>query len=98
MTLGCFAGFEGFDCSILWIIMILIFFMAAVVRRQVADQLLDMDFSLLASTIVAEIAFVITVFITKSHKFGLLAGLVGVLIGGFLGAKFIGSEESGGFE
>ena len=97
-TLGCFAGFEGFDCSILWIIMVLIFFLAAITRRQIADQLLGMDFSLIASSILGELSFVIVIIITKSYKFGLLAGIVGLLAGGFIGSKFLGGESTGGFE
>ena len=99
MTLGCFGGFEGFDCSILWIVMILLFFIAAIFRRQVADGLLGTDFSLIGSAVLAEVAFFLMVVITQSMKWGFLAGLIGIFVGGFVGAKFLTFEDSGeGFE
>lgn len=89
MSILCFAGFEGFDCSILWIIMILLFFIAAVIRRQL-NEFTDMGFSLIGSVILAEIGFVIAAFIFHSFRWAFLVGLIALLVGGFLGGPIIG--------
>lgn len=100
MAFGCFAGFAGFDCSILWIIMILLFFVAAVFRKNIADGLLGIDFSLIGGSGAGAIVFVIMIYITHSIKWSGIAGLVGVIVGGFIGAKFLpdGESDSGGGE
>ncbi len=99
MALGCFAGFTGFDCSILWIIIILLFFSAALFRKNIAEGLLDMDFSLIGGSIFGAIVFIVMMYITHSMKWGGIVGLVGVIVGGFIGANFLpdgGSSEGGG--
>lgn len=98
MAIGCFAGFAGFDCSLLWIIMIGIFFVAAVFRKNIAGGLLDTDFSLIGGAGIGAIIFVITIFITHSMKWSGIIGLVGMVIGGFIGARFLpdGESDSGG--
>lgn len=94
MAFGCFAGFEGFDCSILWIIIILLFFAAAVFRKNIAEGLLGMDFSLIGGSISGAVTFVVMMYITHSMKWGGIIGLIGVIIGGFIGAKFLPDGES----
>lgn len=94
MTIGCFAGFVGFDCSILWFIMIGLFFVAAMFRKNIAEGLLDMDFSLIGGASGGAIIFIIMMYITHSMKWGGIAGLVGVIVGGFLGAQFLPDGES----
>lgn len=98
MTLGCFAGFEGFECSLLWIILILIFFIAAMFRKHVAEGLIGMDYSLIGGTAIAEILFIVVIYISHSFKWGFLIAMIGVLAGGFLTAPFLpdGSSEGGG--
>ncbi len=98
MALGCFAGFVGFDCSILWIIIILLFFSAAVFRKNIAEGLLDMDFSLIGGSVAGALVFIIMMYITHSMKWGGIVGFLGVVVGGFLGAGFLpdGQSDSGG--
>lgn len=96
MALGCFAGFTGFDCSILWIIMILLFFAAAVFRRNIAEGILNMDFSLIGGSAAGAIVFVIMAYITRSIKWSGILGLIGVIIGGFIGSRFLPDGESSG--
>lgn len=98
MGLGCFAGFEGFDCSILWIIIIGLFFAAAIFRKNIAGEILDIDFSLIGSSVAGAIVFIIMIFITHSMKWSGIAGLIGVIVGGFIGAQFLpdGESDSGG--
>jgi len=97
----CFAGFtEWADCTLLWVSIVALFFLAAVFRRQVADNLLGIDFSLIGSAGAAEVIFLIMIFITHSLKWSFLLGLVGMLLAGFLTAPFMpdGSSEGGGGE
>ncbi len=98
MGFGCFAGFGGFDCSLLWIIMIGLFFVAAVFRKNIAEGLLDMDFSLIGGSVIGAIVFIIMIYITHSMEWSGIAGVVGVIIGGFVGAHFLpdGESSSGG--
>ena len=98
MSFGCFAGFSGFDCSLLWIVMILLFFAAAIFRKNIAEGLLGIDFSLIGGAGAGAIIFIITVYITHSMEWSGIAGLVGVVVGGFIGAQFLpdGESSSGG--
>lgn len=100
MGFGCFAGFAGFDCSILWIIIILLFFAAAIFRKNIAEGLLDMDFSLIGGSVSGALIFIIMIYITHSIKWSGLSGLVAVIVGGFVGAQFLpdGESSSGGGE
>ena len=95
MTIGCFAGFAGFDCSILWIIIVLLFFTAAMFRKNIAEEILNMDYSLIGGAAGGAIVFVIMTFITHSMKWSGIAGLIGVIAGGFVGAQFLPDVESG---
>lgn len=100
MTVGCFAGFEGFDCSILWIILVMLFFAAAIFRKNIASGLLDMDFSLIGASCLGAIVFIAMTYITHSMKWSGIAGFIGVIIGGFIGSSFLpdGESSSGGGE
>jgi ABC-type multidrug transport system permease subunit len=98
MTIGCFAGYAGFDCSILWMMMIGLFFVAAVFRKNIAEGILDMDFSLIGGSVAGAITFIIMTYITHSMKWSGIIGLIGVVTGGFVGAQFLpdGESDSGG--
>jgi hypothetical protein len=96
MTFGCFAGYVGFDCSILWIIMILLFFIAAIARRQITD-FLEADFNLITATAVGVISFVVMMYVLHSFKWGFLVGLIFLFVGGFLGGKILGGEDEWGY-
>ena len=98
MAIGCFAGYTGFDCSILWIMMIGLFFVAAIFRKNIAEGLLDMDFSLIGGSVTGAIVFIIMTYITHSMKWSGIIGLIGVIAGGFVGAQFLpdGESDSGG--
>lgn len=96
MAIGCFAGFQGFDCSILWIIIILLFFTAAIFRKNIAEGILGIDFSLIGGAVGGAIVFIIMIYITHSMKWSGIIGLVGVIVGGFVGATFLPDGESSG--
>ena len=97
MAIGCFGGLTGFDCSISWIIMILLFFIAAICRRQFYN-LFSLNFSLIGGTALGEILFVAFLYVFNGMKFPFIIGLVGVFAGGFLGSIWDQSGEEGGFE
>lgn len=93
----CLPGFSGWDCSLVWIVAILLFFLAAIFRKNVANDLLDMPFSLVGASILGEVAYIISLLILHQIKWGMLIGIAGVLIGGFV-LNFFGDVESGSGE
>ena len=97
MAFMCFAGAEGWACSSQWLIMVVIFFIAAIARRQLVD-LAGVNFSLIGATALGEIVFVIFLFIFDGVKFTILIGLVGVFVGGFIGSIWDQSDGDGGFD
>ena len=94
MSFLCFAGAEGWGCSLLWIMMIVIFFIAAMARKQLSE-LMDIEFSMIGAVILGEIMFIIMEFATHSHKWSILVAIVALLVGGFVGNMFFGD---GGYE
>jgi hypothetical protein len=76
--------------------MILIFFLSAILRKQL-DNFANLEFNLIGATALGEIAFIIFIYVTHSLKWGFLAGLIALIIGGFVGARIFGGGE-GGFE
>ena len=89
MAFGCFAGYEGFGCSIAWLLMVLIFFISAIFRKQIAEGLLNTEFSLIGSVILGEVGFVVGSFLTHSFKWSFLIGMFALVVGGLVGSKFL---------
>lgn len=89
----CF-GNEGWACSMVWIVMVVLFFIAAILRRQLSD-LLNINFSMIGGTILGELSFIIFSYIFTGLKFPFLLGVVGVFAGGFLGSIWDSSGEEG---
>ena len=77
--------------------MILLFFLGAVMRRQLFEGMLGMDFSLIGATIGGELVFIISLFLL-SQKFAFLLGLIALIIGGILGAQIFGDSGGGEFD
>ena len=86
-------GKEGWDCSILWIFMVLLFFIGAVFRKQVAENLMDTEFSLIGATVLGELVFIIMTFVLPI-KFAFLIGFAGIIAGGFVGVM-LGLPDGG---
>lgn len=95
MIFGCWAGYQGWDCSVNWIIMVLIFFIAAIVRKQLFDNVLDMEFNLWGAAGLGEVLFFVMLFILPL-KFAFLIALGGILIGGIFAGRFFGGGGDGG--
>lgn len=90
----CFGGFVGFDCSLLYISMIIIFFLGAIFRKWVAGEVFDVGFTLIGATIIGELVFIITIIIFHSIKTSFILALVGLIIGGFILSPFLPDTES----
>lgn len=88
-------GAEGWNCSAGWLMMIVLFFAAAIYRRQVAESF-NMNYSLIGGVIVGELVFAITKNIFTSMKFPFILGLVGVIAGGYIGG-FWDDSDGGGY-
>jgi len=98
MSLLCLGDyFTGFDCSLLWICMTLLFFISAFYRKWVAEGM-GMEYNMIMAITISEISFIITVLLSHSIKWALGAGVVMIVIGGWLGAKIFGSGEGGEFD
>jgi len=97
MAFMCFGGAEGWACSGQWLIMVVLFFIAAISRRQLVDMA-GVNFSLIGATALGVITFVIFLFIFDGLKFPFLLGLVGVFVGGFIGSIWDQSDGEGGFD
>ena len=86
----CF-GTEGWGCSVVWLVMIVLFFIAAITRKQISEWI-DTGFSLIGAAVLGEIAFIICLYIF-SLKISFLIGLIGIFAGGFIGAMFLEDTE-----
>jgi len=95
MTILCL-GAEGFDCSLAWMAMIGLFFLGAILRKQVSE-LMDMEFSLIGGVSASTITFIILFLIFHSLQWSSLAGLLALILGGFLLGPLIGGG-GGGFD
>jgi len=75
-------------CSLAWLTFAALFFIAAFARKWLGEEQ-GIDFSFIFSLVVGFLADLIVISITGNFKWGLLAGFVGVLAGGY-GAGLIG--------
>ena len=100
---SCPFGLSGFMCSFVYLIAGGLAILAILFRKNVANDALNMPFSLIGSIAGAEAGFIITGGIISLFspgdfniiKFGLIAGLGGMMAGGFLLANLIGDGEGG---
>ena len=90
---------SGFDasvmgsCSLAWIAMVLIFFIAAFTRKWGGEEM-GLDFSFLWSLVSGFLSYIILITIFGSIKWALLAGIIGVFAGGYgVGYLGFGGEE-----
>ena len=98
MSLLCLGDyFTGFDCSFIWICITLLFFIAAIYRKWVAEQF-GMEYNMIGAVVLAEISFIAMALIFHNIQWALGVGVIGVIIGGWLGAKLLGGSEGGDFE
>jgi len=96
LTTAICLGESGWACSSLWLVMVVLFFVGAIARRQIVD-LMGQNFSLIGATILGELSFIIFYLIFSSTKIAFIVGIVAVFIGGFVGAIW-DESDGGGFE
>lgn len=97
MSLVCLGAETGMACNGAWLIVVFLFFAAAILRKQIED-FLGMEFSLPASAGAGILVFIVVFFISQNHKLGLAVGLITLLVAGFLLGPFLnpyfgGSDE-----
>lgn len=91
MAFICFAGAAGFDCSLIWIGIICLFFVGALFKKQVVENLLGGDFDVIIGTFTAEVLYIVSLYLMPM-KYAFLVGIIGLLVGGFLAIRFTGEE------
>lgn len=92
--IGCFGGTEGWACSTVWIVMVVLFFIAAIARRQLVD-LINVNFSLIGAVIAGEIVFVLFLYVFDGLKIPFILGLVGIAVGGMIGSIWDEGDDGG---
>lgn len=83
---GFFGGF-----GMAWLGVVILFFLIAFGRRWLGEEM-DIPFNFVGGLVGAYIPYMITVFVTCSYKWGLLAGLIGGAIGAFFAGNIIGDD------
>ena len=87
-------GKEGFACSLAWLVLVVIFFIAMIIRKQCDDgALAGVGYNVMGALIGGfGVAIILTIIFT-SFKWALIGGIAGVLIGGFVAGRFFDSNE-----
>lgn len=84
-------------CSQAWFIFVIVLLLVLMLRRQCNDGILSgTAFSFYGALILGLGGAVALTTITGSPRWSLLAGLVGIAIGGFVLGMFTGADSSGG--
>lgn len=78
------------ECSINLLAYAGIFFISAILRRQLVDNS-DIDFSMIGGTVLGIAAYALILLIFSNQKWSFLASLGGIIIGGFFGGTILGS-------
>jgi hypothetical protein len=86
-------------CSIAWLGLVILFFVAAFANKWLGKEM-DIPFNFIVSLIVGFLVYVLIMTFTGSARWSIVAGLIGEAAGGFLGGMSLGSgpggEDSGG--
>lgn len=83
---GCLSGRLGF---------VLLFFIVAMMRKWVFEMF-QIPYNLLAGIVGAELSYLIVIILFGNFKWAFAIGLIMAIVGGVLGAMFMGSSEDGG--
>lgn len=94
MAAWCMPGFAGFDCSIIYLIWIISFFVAAILRKQINENL-GTPFSLIGSTAGGIILMIVCLYLPfiGGIKFSVLGAMIGIVAGGF-GGGLVGLPDT----
>ena len=92
---SCPLGTSGFECSFVIYLIPAFFIMGAILfRKNIANDVLDMPFSIIGAGAGALIPYYVVYGLFHSFKFSLAAGIVGLLVGGFLAGHFLPDGEA----
>lgn len=89
---GFDSGFLG-GFSMAWLGVVIIFFLIAFGRRWIGEEM-DIPFNFIGGLVGAYLPYMIVVLLTCSYKWGLLAGIIGGIIGAFFAGNIIGENSS----
>lgn len=82
------SGFEGFGCAVAWFGFILVVFLTLIMRRQCDDGVFaGTNFNFLFAWL-GLLLYVLLMTLTGDIRFGLLAGIVGLAVGGLVVGQF----------
>ncbi len=86
-------GFLG-DCSISWLILAVLVFVILIVRRQCDDGVLSgINFNFIGACAFGLGACLIVITFFGSPRWAILAGLIGIGIGGYVGGLILGGDN-----
>lgn len=79
-------------CSMAWLGLVLLFFVTAIVRKWGGEEM-GVDFNFPAGVIAGCLVYFVLISLVGSFKWAFVAGLVAMLIGGYLLGQFFGGSE-----
>jgi hypothetical protein len=94
MAGSCPNSLHGFECSLVYIVGALIVLGAILIRKNVANDLLAMPFSIIGGSAGGLLPYMIIIFMFGSLKWALLIGIIGMIAGGFLLGNTLGDGEA----
>ena len=79
-------GMKGLSCSLVWFAFAITVFLAMILRRQCSDGILSgVSYNIYGAMGLGVLGVVVASAITASPQISLIAGLVGIAVGGFGG-------------
>lgn len=81
----------GGGCTMAWVGMVILFFIIALVRKWIGEEM-GIGFNFWAGIVGGYGAYIIIISIFGSMTWALIAGVIGMAIGGFLLGIFMGDE------
>jgi hypothetical protein len=95
MVTSCPFGTTGFECSFaIYLLPAVLVLIAILFRKNVANDLLGWDFSLIGSGVIGVIGYFILYGIFHNIKLSFIGGLALLLIGGFFLAPILGDGSN----
>jgi len=92
MTCGGFGSEVFGGCTIAWLVLAVLVFVALIARRQIIEYT-DIPFNIIGAMAGALLPFLIIISFTGNNKWSFLAGLIGTFIGGYAGGLILGESE-----
>jgi uncharacterized membrane protein YkgB len=96
MTCSGFSQAIFGGCSMIWIAAVVLFFIILLSKKWVAE-LIGISWSSIGAFVLGYVALVLVAGFTCSHKWALLAGIIGGYVGGYFGSFVLGDNSGGGY-